>query len=55
MEPPEVKPVLIDDHFSVDDTLLQAWASHASLKRIDGWRPQQWCKSPGQASGECWS
>ncbi len=33
---PEVKPLLSDDHFSVDGTLLQAWASYASLKRIDG-------------------
>ena len=36
MGAPEVKPLLSDDHFSVDGTLLQAWASHASLKRIDG-------------------
>ena len=33
---PAVKPLLSDEHFSVDGTLLQAWASHASLKRIDG-------------------
>jgi transposase len=26
----------IMEHFSVDGTLLQAWASHASLERIDG-------------------
>jgi hypothetical protein len=36
MGAPEVKTLLSDDHFSVDGTLLQAWASHASLKRIDG-------------------
>jgi hypothetical protein len=36
MGDPEVKPLLSDDHFSVDGTLLQAWASHASLKLIDG-------------------
>jgi hypothetical protein len=36
MGAPEVKPLLSDDHFSVDGTLLQALASHASLKRIDG-------------------
>jgi len=36
MGAPEVKPLLSDDHFSVDGTLLQAWASYASLKRIDG-------------------
>jgi transposase len=33
---PEGKPLLSDDHFSVDGTMLQAWASNASLKRIDG-------------------
>jgi hypothetical protein len=32
----EVKPLLSDEHFSVDGTLLQAWASHASLERVDG-------------------
>jgi hypothetical protein len=36
MGAPEVKPLLSDEHFSVDGTLLQAWASHASLERIDG-------------------
>ena len=36
MGAPEVKPLLSHEHFSVDGTLLQAWASHASLKRIDG-------------------
>jgi hypothetical protein len=32
----EVKPLLSDEHFSVDGTLLQAWPSHASLARING-------------------
>jgi hypothetical protein len=36
MEAPEVQPLLSDEHFSVDGTLLKAWASYASLKRIDG-------------------
>ena len=36
MGAPEAKPLLRDEHFSVDGTLLQAWASHASLERIDG-------------------
>jgi len=36
MGAPEVKPLLSNDHFSVDGTLLQAWASYASLERIDG-------------------
>ncbi len=33
---PEVKPLLSSEHFSVDGTLLQAWASHGLLERIDG-------------------
>lgn len=32
----EVKPLLSSEHFSVDGTLLRAWASHSSLERIDG-------------------
>lgn len=36
MGAPEVKPLLSDEHFSLDGTLLQAWASYASLKPIDG-------------------
>ena len=36
MGAPEVKPLLSDEHFSVGGTLLQAWAFHASLERIDG-------------------
>ena len=34
MGAPEVKPLLSDEHFSVDGTLPQAWASHASLERM---------------------
>ena len=33
---PEVKPLPSSEHFSVDGTLLRAWASHSSLERIDG-------------------
>jgi hypothetical protein len=33
---PEVKPLLSSEHFSVDGTLLRAWASHSSLERNDG-------------------
>ena len=36
MGAPEVKALLSDEHFLVDGTLLQAWASLASLERIDG-------------------
>jgi hypothetical protein len=32
---PEVKPLLSSEHFSVDGTLLRAWASHSSLERIN--------------------
>jgi transposase len=32
---PEVKQLLSSEHFSVDGTLLRAWASHSSLERID--------------------
>jgi transposase len=49
MGAPEVKPLLSDEHFSVDGTLLQAWASHASLKRIDG---QEDPPSPPPGPGE---
>jgi len=38
MGAPEVKPLLSDEHFSVDGTLLQAWVSYAWLERIDGHR-----------------
>jgi hypothetical protein len=38
MGAPEVKPLLSDEHFSVDGTLLQPSASHTSLERIDGQR-----------------
>ena len=30
-----VQPLLSSEHFSVDVTLLRAWASHSSLERID--------------------
>ena len=36
MAAPEIKPLLSDEHFSVNDTMLQAWASHASLEQTDG-------------------
>jgi len=29
---PEVKPLLSDEHFSVDGTLIEAWASHKSFR-----------------------
>jgi transposase len=33
---PEVKPLLSSEHFSVDGTLIEAWASHKSFKPKDG-------------------
>jgi len=52
MAAPEVKPLLSDEHFSLDGTLLQAWASHASLERIDGEDdPPPPPSSPGEGFG----
>ena len=48
MAAPEVKPLLSDEHFSVDGTPLQAWASHASLERTDGQKDP-----PPPPSGPC--
>ena len=33
---PQVKPLLSDDHFSVDGTLIEAWASQKSFRPKDG-------------------
>ena len=33
---PEVKPLLSDEHFSVDGTLIEAWASQKSFRPKDG-------------------
>jgi IS5 family transposase len=33
---PEVRPLLSDEHFSVDGTLIEAWASHRSFRPKDG-------------------
>jgi hypothetical protein len=35
LEQPEVKPLLSDEHFSVDGTLIEAWASHKSFEPKD--------------------
>lgn len=35
---PKVKPLLSDEHFSVDGTLIEAWASHRSFQPKDGAR-----------------
>ncbi len=53
MAAPEVQPLLSDEHFSVDGTLLQAWASHASLERIDGQdAPPPPPSGPGEGFGQ---
>ena len=36
LQHPKVKPLLSDEHFSVDGTLIEAWASHKSFKPKDG-------------------
>lgn len=33
---PQVKPLLSSEHFSVDGTLIEAWASHKSFRPKDG-------------------
>ena len=44
---PKVKKLLSTDHFSVDGTLVEAWASMKSLKPKDGSG-----EDPGNGSGE---
>jgi transposase len=36
LQHPQVKPLLSDEHFSVDGTLIEAWASHKSFRPKDG-------------------
>jgi transposase len=36
LEQPQVKPLLSDEHFSVDGTLIEAWASQKSFTPKDG-------------------
>jgi hypothetical protein len=36
MDHPQVKPLLSDEHFSVDGTLIEAWASMKSFRAKDG-------------------
>lgn len=36
LEHPKVKPLLSDEHFSVDGTLIEAWASQKSFRPKDG-------------------
>jgi transposase len=36
LEHPQVKPLLSNEHFSVDGTLIDAWASHKSFRPKDG-------------------
>jgi hypothetical protein len=48
---PEVKPLLSCEHFSLDGTLLRAWASHSSLERIDGSDDEPRAPSGGNGFG----
>ena len=43
----EAKPHLSDEHFTVDGTLIEAWASQKSFQKNDGGDDQ-----PGQFRGE---
>jgi len=45
---PEVKPLLSSEHFSLECTLVRAWASHSSLERIDGLDDEPPLPSGGQ-------
>ncbi len=36
LDHPQVEPLLSDEHFSVDGTLIEAWASHKSFRPKDG-------------------
>src|SRR6202049_2902570 len=36
LDHPQVKPLLSDEHFSVDGTLIEAWASQKSFRPKDG-------------------
>ena len=38
---PEVRPLLSDEHFSVDGTLVKAWASMKSVQPKDGAPPDR--------------
>jgi hypothetical protein len=57
----QVKPLLSDEHFSVDGTLIEAWASQKSFRAKDGsdnegdggdFRGQKRSTDPKPASGE---
>ena len=36
LDHPQVRPLLSDEHFLVDGTLIEAWASQKSLRPKDG-------------------
>jgi hypothetical protein len=46
---PVITPLLSSEHFSLEDTLLRAWASYRSLEWIDGLDddpPAEWWQGP---------
>lgn len=46
------KPYLSDEHFTVDGTLVEAWASHKSFRRKDGGDAPDGGKGEGDFHGE---
>jgi len=48
LEQPEVEPLLSDEHFSVDGTLIEAWASHKSFKPRDADKDDDGSRFRGQ-------
>jgi transposase len=48
LDHPKVKPLLSDEHFSVDGTLIEAWASHKSFKPKDADKDDDGCNFHGQ-------
>lgn len=47
LEQARVADLLSDEHFSVDGTLIEAWASHKSFQRKDGTGPKPSDEDPG--------
>jgi transposase len=48
---PRVKALMSDEHFSVDGTLIQAWASHKSFQPKAGTAPDDTDQPPGGGPG----
>ncbi|MGX0976554.1 hypothetical protein ACSSVY_002270 [Roseovarius sp. MBR-51] len=48
---PEVKPLLLDEQFSVDGTLINAWASMKAMTQMDEMIEQIWVGAAIEAPG----